>query len=216
MGLIGPNGSGKTTLLKIILGLLTPQKGKVKILGQTTRLGAQTEGSSYIPQSISKISRDFPITVEEVVQLGLINKLNLGRSLDHTAEQQVAQALDLVGLTKQKNTLLSDLSGGQQQRVFIARSLISQPQLLILDEPTVGIDEKAQDKFYQLLQKLQQDHDLTIVLVSHDITMILDQVQSILCLNRKLIFHGGSKAFARSDILKKLYGKNHKLILHNH
>ena len=111
---------------------------------------------------------------------------------------------------------LFQLSGGQQQRVFIARALAAHPRLLVLDEPTIGIDLPSQEQFYLLLQKLRLEKNLTIILVSHDIDVVATQANSFACLNQHLIYHGEPQAFVKDDYIEKLYGKNLRLILHGH
>jgi zinc transport system ATP-binding protein len=196
VGIIGPNGSGKTTLLKIILGILKPQEGQV-FLKNPKKVG-------YIPQKVTQFDSRFPITVEEVVSLG-------------NSQKEVIQAsLETVSMAKYSKRLLSQLSGGQQQRVFIAKALASEPQFLILDEPTVGIDTKTQEEFYEILAHLNKKKGLTIVLVSHDIDVVVNEVNSLICINKKLVYHGTPKEFIKEDYLEKLYGKNRKFIIHGH
>lgn len=196
VGIIGPNGSGKTTLLKVILGILKPQKGEV-FLKDRKKVG-------YIPQKVTQFDSRFPITVEEVVSLG------------NSKKEIVNKSLETVSMTKYSKRLLSQLSGGQQQRVFIAKALASEPEFLILDEPTVGIDTKTQEEFYEILAHLNKEKGLTIILVSHDIDVVVNEVNSLICINKKLVYHGTPKQFIKEDYLEKLYGKNRKFIIHGH
>jgi zinc transport system ATP-binding protein len=164
LGLIGPNGSGKTTLLKIILGLLEPTSGKVKLLSK--KIG-------YVAQKAGFASSGFPITVEEVI------------SMAGGKAKEIERVLELTGIASKRKRLLNELSGGQQQRVFIARALLHKPELLILDEPTVGIDSEAQNKFYELLRKLNREQGLTIILVSHDLDTVEKKVDKIINLGKR-------------------------------
>ena len=216
VGMIGPNGSGKTTLLKIILGLLSPQQGKVDIFGRSVEVGKHGAEIGYIPQKITQLETRFPITVGEVVMLGRANNRTLFKPLTAIDEQAVRRALETVDLWQYRHRLITDLSGGQQQRAFIAKALAGEPKLLILDEPTVGIDVESQEKFYALLAKLNTEHHLTILLVSHDVDVIVNEVTSVLCLNKTLIYHGNPKTFLKADYLEKLYGKHRKYIIHGH
>lgn len=216
VGIIGPNGSGKTTLLKLILGLLKPESGEVKLFGQAMSAGHHASQIGYIPQKVTQADTRFPITVSEVVSLGRVNKHQLLHRDSAQDQHHVMSALKLVNMWEFRHRLLTDLSGGQQQRAFIAKALAGEPQLLVLDEPTVGIDIESQESFYELLAKLNHEHGLTIILVSHDVDVVVNEVSSVLCLNKTLIYHGNPKTFMKDDYLEKLYGKNRKFILHGH
>lgn len=216
LGVIGPNGGGKTTLLKIILGLLKPQCGEVKLFGQDIHNFKDWYKIGYVPQKTTDFEANYPATVQEVVAMGLYGKKGLFHSLDQKDHQQVTKALENVGMSEYKGRLINDLSGGQQQRVFIARALVSNPQVLFLDEPTVGVDIRAQEEFYNLLQKLNKELELTLVLVSHEIDVVANESTELLCVNQTVIYHGEPKKFIKEDYLNKLYGKGVKFILHDH
>lgn len=202
LGIIGPNGSGKTTLLKIILGILEPTEGKVELFGQATRRFRERSKLGYVPQTAGAVVRQFPLTVEEAVAM-------VGGKKD------VGEVLRLVGMGEHRRRLLSELSGGQQQRVFIARALATDPELLILDEPTVGVDQEAQTQFYALLRKLNVEEKLTLVLVSHDIDVVAHEVKHLVCLNCRVVFHGEPHAMGKG-VNEKLYGKNFRFVEHEH
>lgn len=207
LGVIGPNGSGKTTLLKIILGLLKPKAGSVELRGP--RIG-------YVPQKPGSLVTHFPITVEEVVAMG---RMHTGRWFDfatHEDKKAINSAIRAVEMERERKRLLSELSGGQQQRVFIARALASSPELLILDEPTIGVDIEAQEKFYQLLRNLNVEQKLTLILVSHDVDVVAHEVNTIACINTKLVCHGKPKDVLKSDFMEKLYGKELRFVVHGH
>lgn len=215
IGIIGPNGSGKTTLLKILLGLLKPEQGTITFMGKPISTGQQSQ-VGYIPQKVTQLETRFPITVEEVVALGRVNRKKLfhwSTSADHDAVTRALEAVDLVSFRKR---LITDLSGGQQQRAFIAKALASEPKLLLLDEPTVGIDEKSQENFYALLSDLNKKHNITIVIVSHDVDVVINEVSTVLCLNKTLVYHGDSKKFLTDTSLEKIYGKHKKFVIHSH
>jgi zinc transport system ATP-binding protein len=216
VGIIGPNGSGKTTLLKLLLGLLPVQHGTVSILGKPARIGENGQHIGYIPQKITQSESRFPITVREVVSLGRVHPERLLQPLTKSDHKLITQALEDVDLLAESKRLLSELSGGQQQRVFIAKALASDPQLLILDEPTVGIDGPSQEHFYRLLSALNREKKMTIVIVSHDVDVVVNEVTSVLCLNKKLIYHGNPKTFLKEDYLENVYGKNRRWIIHGH
>jgi zinc transport system ATP-binding protein len=168
LAIVGPNGGGKTTLLKIMLGLLQPTQGKVKLFGHDLKKFKQWSKIGYVPQKVTNFDPNFPATVEEVVMMGRFAKRGLLHMTTPEDHQKVTEALRKVEMLRFAKRLIGDLSGGQQQRVFIARALVSDPEMIVLDEPTTGIDEKAQQEFYALLRRLNQDDELTLVYVSHD------------------------------------------------
>lgn len=216
LGILGPNGSGKTTLLKIILGLLKPNTGSVQLFGKDIHEFADWSKIGYVPQKAGSNVTSFPITVEEVVSMG---RMNAGRWIDFSTSSDntaITQALESVGMQNFRYRLLNELSGGQQQRVFIARALASHPELLILDEPTVGVDVDAQEKFYELLQKLNKTQRLTLILVSHDVDVIAHEVSKVVCINGRLVYHGTPKEVLKSDFMEKLYGKELRFVVHGH
>jgi zinc transport system ATP-binding protein len=206
VGIIGPNGGGKTALLKIIVGLLSPQSGEVLINGTPTASFRKKSEIGYVPQRIVSDSASFPATVYEVVESGRIPQLTIfGRT---TAQDKTAVIAALVAaqIGNLENKLMSELSGGQRQRVYVARALASESQVLILDEPFVGVDIATQKEFYAFLKKLN-DGGLTILFVSHDIDVITEEAKSILCLNRGLLCFGSSELLQEKNIIEGLYGK---------
>ncbi len=214
VGVIGPNGSGKTTLLKVILGLIKPQNGSVRVFGSEKMSILEKKKIGYVPQKAHGAVRGFPITVSEVVSLGLVPDGLINKAVDNN--NLVDHALRSVAMFEHKNSLINELSGGQQQRVFIARAIVSKPELLILDEPTVGVDIESQSLFYALLRKLKKEHNLTLILVSHDIDVVAHEVDEIACINSKLICHGKPKDVLTGDFMEQLYGKELKFIIHGH
>ncbi len=207
LGIIGPNGGGKSTLLKVILGLITPDKGIVKLLGDNPVKTRKHVG--YVPQYAS-FNLNFPISVWEVVLMGRMNtvgSLKRYSKKDHHAAQE---ALKKVKMLEYKDRQISELSGGQRQRVFIARSLVTDPKLLILDEPATGVDFVMQKEFYELLQELKQH--IAIIMVSHDISAISVYVDKVACLNRKLHYHN-SKELSPED-LDASYGCPVEMLAH--
>jgi zinc transport system ATP-binding protein len=216
VGIIGPNGGGKTTLLKVMLGLIQPGSGEVQLFGQPLHQFKDWWRIGYVPQKATSFDPRFPITVEEVVSLGRVARRGLGRRFSPADHAAVQKALAQVGMTELRTRRLDELSGGQQQRVFIAKALASGPELLILDEPAVGIDNKSQDQFYQLLSELNKKAGLTLVMVSHDIDVVVNEVTKVACINETLIYHGDPKAFLGEEHMAQLYGKARKFILHGH
>jgi zinc transport system ATP-binding protein len=216
LGIIGPNGGGKTTLLKIMLGLLKVRSGTVRLFGKDINEFKEWSKIGYVPQKAANFELNFPATVEEIVLMGRTAKKGLFKMLNKEDRRHVSHALSQVGMREYKDRLISDLSGGQQQRVFIARALAGDPEVIFLDEPTVGVDIKTQEEFYKLLEKLNKEYKITLILVSHDIDVITNEVKNVACINQDLIYHGTSKEFIKEDIVEKMYGKGVKVILHNH
>jgi zinc transport system ATP-binding protein len=216
LGIIGPNGSGKTTLLKIMLGLLKPQSGSVRLFGQNISGFKDWSKIGYVPQKAGSAITQFPITVEEVVSLGLVSNNRLFDFAQAEDRGRIRESLAAVGLEKSRNRILNELSGGQQQRAFIARALVSQPELLVLDEPTVGVDVNSQAIFYELLRDLNRNLNLTLILVSHDIEVVAHEVTQIACINRTIVSHGHPKDVLAGNFIQKLYGKDLRFVVHDH
>jgi len=215
VGIIGPNGGGKTTLLKIILGLAKPSSGEVRLYDQPIHEFKQWTNIGYVPQRADQANVQVPITVEEVVSLGRVAKAGLFRRFSEKDRVAVQAALAQVEMSEHKHRLITELSGGQQQRVFIAKALASEPELLVLDEPTAGVDSESQEEFYQLLSKLAKSN-LTLLIVSHDIDVILNEVNQVACINKRLVFEGSPKTFVAGRYLEKMYGKSRKFLIHGH
>jgi zinc transport system ATP-binding protein len=218
MGLVGPNGSGKSTMIKIILGLLAPQHGEVKLFGEPIQNFKDWSRVGYVSQKANSFNTGFPATVFEVVSTGLFGKMGLFRWLGKKEKSQIHLAIELVGLQDLTYRNIGKLSGGQQQRTFIARALVSNPDLLILDEPTVGVDAESVDRFFELLEHLHEHVGISMMLVSHDIGVITSKVSQVACLNKKLFFHGDPDEFAdqQESILSAAYGHEVKLLEHSH
>ena len=208
-GLIGPNAAGKSTLLKLLLGLLEPQRGQVRVLGNEPRVARQRIG--YVPQ-FPTFSRNFPINVLDMVLLG---RLGLGRTAGaFTSEDRAgaARALRAVEIETLVDTPIGQLSGGQLQRALIARALVCDPELLILDEPTANIDVRAEEDIFALLRGYSAR--MTIIVVSHDIAFISGYVDRVGCLNRTLVCHATGEITGRT--IEELYGAPVRRILHAH
>lgn len=195
LALLGPNGSGKSTLLKLLLGLLKPMTGEIKLFGQNAKSFKQRELIGYVSQKSNSFNSGFPATVFEVVRSGLAKKTGLFKPLPKDCRGRVLQALKAVGMEQFADRNIGQLSGGQQQRVFIARALIGEPKLLILDEPTVGIDHENVQSFYDMLAKLNQELGMTMILVTHDVDTVSNRISHVACLNQTIHFHGYKNEF---------------------
>ena len=186
--MIGPNGGGKTTLMKLMLGLIKPDKGVVKVFGQPPSQVAHRLG--YVPQEIG-INKDFPISVMDVVLMGRLNSFKgwpHHSRKDRIAAQKVLEQLDM---WEYRNNRIGHLSGGQRQRIFIARALVTEPEILFLDEPTASVDSAHQTDFFSILKDLNEK--ATIIIVNHDLMVISRYVKSVACVNRCLHYHDGAE-----------------------
>ena len=198
IAMIGPNGGGKTTLLKLMLGLLRPDRGSIRIMGMSAHKASHYIG--YVPQDVH-LNRSFPITAIDVVLMGKLkpNK-RWGRSSAQD-RREAHEALERMEVAAYASTKMTELSGGQRQRVFIARALVTQPKLLLLDEPTASIDARGQAEFYRMLEALNQD--ITILVVSHDLVAISTHVKSVACINKRLHHH--HQAEITGEMLEEMY-----------
>jgi zinc transport system ATP-binding protein len=201
--IIGPNGSGKTTLLKVLLGLLSPQKGKVSILGKTPQEARRMV--AYVPQRFL-FDRTFPITVLEFLQL----------SHPECSRAKIVQYLSHLNMQDAVDAKLGSLSGGQLQRVLIERSMLGEPKVLFLDEPAAGIDIAGEQSFYDLVLHLHREHGSTILMVSHELDVVASYADLVLCLNRKLVCQGRPEHVLTPETLKGLYGPEAGLYRHRH
>lgn len=216
LGIIGPNGSGKTTLFRVLLGLVRPTSGHVRLFGSDIHEFHEWHRVGYVPQKATAFDARFPATVLEVTISGRSGRAGLGRRFGAADVEAAEHALDTVGMLEFRNRTIGRLSAGQQQRVFIARALASRPELLLLDEPTVGVDVDAQEQFYSLLRRLNRDFAATLALVSHDISVVAAEVTQLACLNRKLVFHGSPDEAIRSGALAQLYRAESLVVAHHH
>lgn len=193
LGIIGANGAGKSTLLKLILGILKQDSGSIELFG--TELSEVRSRVGYVSQKASSFNPDFPTTVHEVVRANLFPLKGLFKRYTKDDEKKVDDALALVGMTEYKNKLVGSLSGGQQQRVFIARALVSEPELLLMDEPTVGIDAASVNDIMEIIRRLNND-GMTIIMTNHDTPTLLNAA------NKLLIFceHGYEEFVSTADL----------------
>ena len=207
LGIIGPNGGGKTTLLKIILGLLKPDKGSISVFNKKPKKVRDLIG--YVPQFI-EIDPDCPVNVLDVVLMGILSRKKIFQKYNKKDLENAKQALEFVDLWSFKNRQIGELSGGQRQRVYIARALIRNPKLIILDEPTASIDEKSEKEFWELLKEINKNS--TIIIVSHDIGVIFKHINRIACLNKELYCHDSNEV--TNEMLDKTYKCDIELLGH--
>ena len=207
LALIGPNGGGKTTLLKLMLGLLEPNHGQVLVFGKPPHQSFHSFG--YVPQEMGG-SRSFPVSVLDAVLMGRLQPRRL-RSRFTTRDREAAEnALRQLEIWQYRHRRVGELSGGQRQRVFIARALVTEPEILFLDEPVANIDAKGQAELHALLEELNQT--VTIVMVTHEVMVISSYVKSVACVNRSVHFHGSSEITA--EMIDQTYSCPVELVAH--
>ena len=198
LGIIGPNGAGKSTLFAAMLGLNTKYKGTIKFFGtDIKKLRNYLKEIGYVPQK-PIFEKNFPATVNDVVKMGL------QKESDESKIDKILQQLWIHELSERR---IGELSGGQQQRVFIAKALVNNPKILILDEPVTGIDQQSIDLFYSILKELNSKQNITIIWSSHDLDAVNKLANHVACLNRTLFFHGESDDFFSNDDLVKQYSE---------
>lgn len=208
LGIIGPNGAGKTTLFHCMLGLLNTYSGRITILNQDIKKNKKIFTKiGYIPQKKS-IDQKFPLTVQELVSLSLTRE---------TPKNVVFEILKQVGLYNMKNKTIGQLSGGQQQRVLIAKALVNNPTILMLDEPTNELDQKSQHDFYFLLKELNEKNKITIIWTSHDMDAVNKYANKVSCINKRMFFHGDkSEFFSNEDHLRNYSESTMQIHMHEH
>jgi len=216
IGIIGPNGAGKTTLFKIMLGLLRPKTGSVKLFEQDIHDFRDWQKIGYVPQKTTNFDANFPATVAEVVSMGINSKIRLFNKSTSKDKRAVQNALEQVDMWEYKDRLIGDLSGGQLQRVFIARALVNQPEVIFLDEPMTGVDKQTQDGFYEMLQKFNKELGITLVLVSHDIRRLTKEVMHIACVDRSLTCHTSLEEYLKESQPADTMGQKVEIITHHH
>ncbi len=215
VALIGPNGGGKTTLVKMILGLQTPSSGKIDIFGIDRKHFKSWYKVGYVPQNVSLFDNNFPLSVYEAVSLGLAAKKSWFSKINQEEKIQIEEAIHIASIGEFRDKNLSELSGGQRQRVMIARALVSQPEILILDEPSTGVDIASQHKFYDFLRRLNREQNLTIIFITHDLGVIADDVTHVLSINQKLVYSGSAETMLSCEAVSEVYGtKAH--VVHTH
>jgi zinc transport system ATP-binding protein len=191
LGIIGPNGGGKTTVLKLIAGVMKPSKGDVLVFGKNpAQFNREERGKIGYVRQETVFDASFPISVLDTVVMGLFGGMGPGARVTKKHLDIARQALEKTGMQGFEDRHIGALSGGQKQRVFISRGLVNSPELLILDEPTTGVDAHNQAAFYEMLAELKKGLNLTIIMVSHDISMIADEVNKISCVNHSIHVHG--------------------------
>ena len=190
LGLIGPNGGGKTTLLRVMLGLLAPREGSVRLFGTDVRRFREWPRIGYVSQRATAFDPLFPVTVREVALMGRYARRGLFRRLTLEDRKKADEALEGVEMLGLADRRMSDLSGGQKQRVFLARALASEPDVVALDEPTTGVDHVTEEEFYRILGALNRERGMTLVLVSHDLERVAREASCVAVVDGTLRYYG--------------------------
>lgn len=216
LGIIGPNGGGKTSLLRVMLGLERPTSGEVRLFGQPVASFHEWHRVAYVAQNATHFDPFFPASVAEVVLLGRVSQRGLFRWFGDDDRAAAAWAIEVCGLQGYEDRRVGELSGGEKQRVFMAKALAAKPELLVLDEPTTGVDRESQRRFYALIQQMNVEHGITIVLVSHDLGVVSAHLSRVVCVNRTLFFDGDPSTVDIDEILARLYGGEPRAVAHAH
>ncbi|MFC1563010.1 metal ABC transporter ATP-binding protein [candidate division KSB1 bacterium] len=214
LAVVGPNGAGKTTLIKTILGLVKQKSGTIKVFGkEPVELGEQRKKIGYVPQVLS-LDMNYPVKSGDVVLMGRYGRIGLMRRPEKSDRDAVRKAMEKVRILELADTPIARLSGGQWQRVILARALANEPELLILDEPTTGVDAAVTESVYEMLRRFR-DEGITIIIVSHDIGVISAYIDVIACLNKRLIVHGRPDEVISDKNLEQMYGCDAMLFFHH-
>ncbi len=217
VALVGPNGSGKTTLIRALLGLVSAPDDAVSLFGISASTFTDWHLIGYLPQKLDTINPAFPATVREIVATGRLSTKGLPKRLRRDDHSAVDDILSLLDITRLQDRLIGELSGGQQQRTLLARALVNDPQLLILDEPSTALDPESREKFYALLQHLNHDKGVTIIIVTHDMGTIGRYARKMLYLDKRIVFYGGFDDFCRSEEITRYFGSfAQHVICHRH
>ncbi len=217
VGLAGPNGGGKTTLAKTVLGLINEYSGEIYFFGKKQKNSDYFKKVGYLPQKQSSINQLFPVSVGEIVLLGLLSQKTMPKFFTHTDKKLINTTLSKLGILELKNKMFSELSGGQQQKVLLARALASNPEILILDEPSTALDPASREDFFKIIQTLNQEFKTTIILITHDTGYIGQYANKLLYIDRKVLFFGKISDFCPHSDINSCFEKNeHHIIWHQH
>jgi len=217
IGIAGPNGSGKSTLVRALLGLNIISSGTSTLFGIPSERFSEWGRVGYLPQHVNLFNPVFPATVKETVALGLLSLKHFPRRLTRKDRQKVSAVLEELGILDLAGKLIGELSGGQQQRMLLARALVNNPELLILDEPTAALDPETRDRFYSLVSDINRNRGVTVLLVTHDTGTIGMYASKLLYLDKKVLFFGGFDEFCHSPEMSALFGEHSQhLMCHRH
>jgi zinc transport system ATP-binding protein len=217
IGIAGPNGAGKTTLIKAILGLVKHAKGTIELFGQCIHGFEDWAKIGYLPQSVTTFNQLFPAIVREVVGLGLLSREKFPKRFSSGDREKIDAALKLLDIKNLEHKPVSELSGGQQQRVFLARALVADPELLIMDEPGTALDPMTREKFFRLIKKINSEKGVSIMFITHDLSDLGKNANKLLYLDKELVFYGNFSDYCASQKMSRYFGEHAKhLICHQH
>ena len=217
VGIVGPNGSGKSTLIKALLGLVTINKGSAALFGTLLSDFRDWHKVGYLPQSLHLVNPVFPATVHETVGLGLLSLKRFPKRLNRADKDKINTILDELGVLDLEHKLIGELSGGQLQRVLLARAIVNDPELLVLDEPTAALDPETRGRFYAMIADINRTRGVTVLLVTHDSGAIGEHASKMLYLDKKILFYGSFDQFCCSPEMSSMFGEHTQhLMCHRH
>ncbi len=217
VGIVGPNGSGKSTLIKALLGLVTIGTGSASLFGIPLADFRDWHKVGYLPQSLHLVNPVFPATVRETVGLGLLSLKSFPKRLNRADDEKISKTLDELGISDLQHKLIGELSGGQLQRVLLARAIVNDPELLVLDEPTAALDPETRGRFYSMIADINRSRGVTVLLVTHDSGAIGAHASKMLYLDKKILFYGSFDQFCCSPEMSSLFGEHSQhLMCHRH
>ena len=217
IALVGPNGAGKSTLIKLILGLEEGYDGEINIFDFRAAKFKMWNKVGYLPQRVNVFNPLFPATVKEVVELGLLSDKKYPKRFNKEDKSKVDNILSFLGISGLNNKPIAELSGGQQQKVFLARALVSNPELLIMDEPSTALDPETRENFFKLINRLNSENNMTVIMITHDAAQVGEYAAKLLYLDKKIIFYGPFADFCHSSAMEKYFGHySQHLICHQH
>jgi zinc transport system ATP-binding protein len=217
VALVGPNGAGKTTLVRAILGLVDKYSGEVELFGKKIKDFSSWYKIGFLPQRVNNFNPLFPAMVKEVVGLGLLSKKKGRKVFTKEDMKKIDETLSFLGILDLKDKSITELSGGQQQRVFLGRALVSNPELLILDEPSTALDSETRVSFLKLIQKLNKEMETSIIIITHDTVQTGEYASKLMFIDKEIKFFGGFMDFCHSDDMEKYFGHfaGHLICNHN-
>jgi zinc transport system ATP-binding protein len=217
IGICGPNGSGKSTLIKVILGLLAADSGQVSLFGTPQGSFQSWQRIGYLPQGLQFFNPHFPATVDEVVRLGRLAGKGFPKRFTREDAVAVERTMEWMGISQIRGSMIGELSGGLRQRVLLARALVNDPELLVLDEPTTALDPETRESFYKLIFEMNRERKVTVLLVTHDTATIGKYASHLLYLDKKVVFYGSFDDFCNSDEMTGFFGEHGQhLVCHRH
>lgn len=217
IGICGPNGSGKSTMIKVILGLIPPMKGEISLLGTPFESFKDWQRIGYLPQGLQFFNPHFPTTVDEVIRLGRLSGKRFPKRFNRQDSLAVERTMEWMGISHIKGCMIGELSGGLRQRVLLARALVNDPELLVMDEPTTALDPETRESFYKLIYEMNRERKSTVLLVTHDTATIGKYASHLLYLDKQIVFYGSFDDFCNSTEMTGFFGEHGQhLVCHRH